>query len=152
MALNFNDVANKKLEDIEEVPLQPVGTYRLSIPKLPTINETENWDIVNFNCRIMEALDDVDPSDYKGDLVGSFLQKSFLFNKNDEAAFIATENQLRNFLENHLKCAEPTDSIKEAMNKAVGQEFLGVCAWRADNRPGNEGKFQAGVSRTAPLD
>lgn len=152
MALNFADVAAKPIQEVERPPLPPVGTYRFSVTKLPetTKSKDEAWEILTFNVRALEAMDDVDMSDYKGEVTGIVQQVKFMFNLNDEVEFEKSLFRLRQFLENHLKCADEGMTIAQALNASVNQQFLGTIAWKQDNNdPEN---FFANISRTAPLD
>jgi hypothetical protein len=152
MALNFADVAAKKLSEVERPPLPPVGTYRFQITKLPEATTTQNgdWDILNIPCRAVEALDDVDMEDYKGEVTSIMQSVRFMFNKNDEGEFDKSLYRAKTFFEKHVKCAEEGDSIAQAMNNSVNQSFLGTIAWRADKD--DPELFHANISRTAPLD
>lgn len=149
---DFASILNKKAEDIEKPPLPPQGTYRFSITKVPESSESASgeWDMLNVLCRAVEAMDNVDLDDYKGEVTGIMLRKSFLFNKNDEAEFAKTEYQVRQFLENHVGVLEGDMSIGEALNACKGAEFLGDVSWREDKR--TEGEFQADIGRTAPVE
>jgi hypothetical protein len=150
--INFADVATKSISEIERPPLPPVGTYRWKISKVPeqTSSNDGNWDIVNFSVRALEALDDVDLEDYKGE-VGNIIQSvRFMFNKNDESEFEKSLFRLRTFLEKHVQCAEAGMTIPQAMNASVGQEFLGTIVWRQDKQ--DTETFHANIGRTAPLE
>lgn len=152
MAMNFADIATKKVEDVERPALPPVGTYRWQITKLPEMTTSQNgeWDIVTVSCRVQEALDDVDTDDYKGDIRNIMQSLRFMFNKQDEAEFEKSLFRFRTFLEKHVRCAESDMTIAQAMNAAVGQEFLGTIAWRQDKE--DPEIFYANISRTSPLD
>lgn len=152
MAINFADVATKKVEDVERPPLPPVGTYRWTITKVPEMTTSANgeWDIVTVPCRVVEALDDVEVEDYKGDIRNIMSSFRFMFNKQDEAEFEKSLFRFRTFLEKHVRCAEPGMSIAQAMNAAIGQEFLGTIAWRQDKE--DQEIFHANIARTAAVE
>jgi len=152
MALNFADIASKKMEDVEKPPLPPVGTYRFRITKLPeaTTSQSGEWDILSINCRAVEALDDVELEDYPGEITSILMQVRFMFNKSDEVEFAKSEYRARTFFENHVQCAEPGDTFGQALNKSVNGEFLGTIRWKPDSR--TEGDFQAEIGRTAPVE
>lgn len=152
MALNFADIANKKVEEIERPPLPPIGTYRFTITKIPEITTTSNgeWDILTVQCRALEAMEDVDMSDYKGEVTGIASQVKFMFNKQDEAEFAKSEYRMRTFFEKHVQCAEPGDTIAQMLNNSVNQQFLGTMAWNQDKN--DPEVFYANIARTAPLD
>ena len=152
MAINFSDVLNKTGADIERPPLPPVGTYRWRITKLPEQSTTTDgaWDIVNFSVRAVSAEDDVDLDDYKGEVTNILQSVRFMFNKNDDVEFEKSLFRMKQFLINHVKCAEESDSVGQMLNKSVNGEFLGVIAWRPDKNDADN--MFANISRTAPLD
>jgi hypothetical protein len=151
-ALNFADIASKKMADIERPPLLPVGTYSWSVIKIPSIVTTadEAWDIVEFQVRAVGHEDDVDPADYPGEIVGVQQRLAFMFDKNDEVKFMQTEFRLRMFLETHLKVSGPDDSMGQALNQSVNAQFLGVIGHKQDKNDAE--LFHANITRTAPLD
>jgi hypothetical protein len=152
MALNFADVASKKVADVERPPLPPVGTYRWVITKLPaqTTSNDGKWDILTVSCRAIEALDDVDMTDYKGDVTSINNSVRFMFNKEDEAEFDKSLYRATSFFEKHVRCADEGDTIGQALNKSVNQQFLGSIAWAQDKN--DPEIFHANIARTAPLD
>lgn len=152
MALNFADVANKKVADVERPPLPPVGTYRWSITKLPVVTTSNDgkWDILTIPVRALEAMDDVDMTDYSGDVTNITNQIKFMFNKEEEAEFEKSLYRVRTFFEKHVKCANEDDTISQALNNSVNQQFLGSIAWQQDKN--DPELFYANLSRTAPLD
>lgn len=152
MALNFADVATKKMSEVERPPLPPVGTYRFSITKLPiqTTTADDKWDILTIPVRALEAMDDADMSDYSGEVTNITNAVKFMFNKEDEVEFEKSLYRVRTFLEKHVKCAEESDSIGQAMNSCVNQQFLGSIAWVQDKH--DPEVFHANIARTAPLD
>jgi hypothetical protein len=150
--VDFASILNKKSNEIEKPPLPPQGTYRFKITKIPESKEVGNgdWDMLSIPCVAVEAMDNVDLDDYKGEVTSIRLTKTFLFNKNDEVEFAKTEYALKNFLEHHVAVLEEGMSIGEAINACKGAEFLGDVTWREDTR--EEGEFQANIGRTAPID
>src|SRR5690606_8370723 len=152
MALSFASIADKKIEDVERQPLPPVGTYCWKIMKLPELSKSsdEKWEILNISVRAVEALDDVEVSDYPGKIDGIMQSVRFMFNLEDEAEFERTLFRVRQFFEKHVQGAEEGMSIAQAINASVGGEFLGTIAWRQDKQDAD--LFHANISRTAPLD
>lgn len=150
--LNFADAAQKKVAEIERPPLPPVGTYRWSITKLPAVTTTNDgkWDILTVNVRAVEALDDVDMDGFSGEVTNITNQVKFMFNKEDEAEFEKSLFRARTFFEKHVKCAEEDDTMAQALNKSVNQQFLGTIAWQQDKN--DQEIFYANISRTAPLE
>src|SRR5690348_13131851 len=118
MSLNFAEIASKPVAEVERPPLPPVGTYRFRVVKVPESSKSadEQWEFLRFNCRAVEALDNVEVGDYPGDISNIMLSKSFVFNSADEAAFETTLFQLRQFCEKHLKCVEEGMTIAEMLN------------------------------------
>lgn len=152
MSLNFADVASKKVAEIERPALPPVGTYRFAVTKLPEQTESSDgkWDIVNFSVRAMEAMDDVDMEDYKGEVTNIIQSVRFMFNKEDEVEFEKSLYRLRTFMEKHLGVGDESMSLSQMMNETVNAQFLGTIAWRQDKN--DPEVFHANISRTAPLD
>jgi hypothetical protein len=149
---NFADIANKKVADVERPPLPPVGTYRWSITKLPAVATSGDgkWDILTVLCRALEAQDDVDMDGFAGDVTNITNQLKFMFNKEDEAEFEKTLYRVRTFFEKHVKCASEDDTIGQALNNSVNQQFLGSIAWQQDKN--DPEIFYANIARTAPLE
>lgn len=152
MALNFADVASKPVDSVEKPPLLPVGTYRWRITKLPSSRDTPDgaWEVLEIPCQAVEAMDDVEIEDIKGELKGYFNRVSFMFNKNDEAEFEKTLYNATQFFEKKVKCVEPGDSIGQAVNNSVNQEFLGTIGWKPDKN--DPEVMHANIVRTAPID
>lgn len=152
--VDFASIASKKVEEVERPPLPPVGTYRFRVMKIPTSTKStdEQWEFLRFNCKVIEALDNVEISDYPGDVANIMLPKAFIFNSGDEAAFETTLFQLRQFCEKHLQCVEPGMSIAEMLNASVNAEFLGDVRWSQDKRDQSGETFNAEIGRTAPVE
>ena len=149
---NFADIATKKVADVVRPPLPPVGTYRWSITKLPIVTTSGDgkWDILTVPVRALEAMDDVDMTDYAGEVTNITNQIKFMFNKEDEAEFEKSLYRVRTFFEKHVKCASEDDTIAQALNSSVNQQFLGSIAWSQDKN--DPELFYANLTRTAPLD
>ena len=149
---DFASIANKKVTEIERPPLPPVGTYRWSITKLPAVTTTGDgkWDILTVQVRALEALDDVEQSDYSGDITNITNQVKFMFNKEDEAEFDKSLFRARTFFEKHVKCASEDDTVGQMLNNSVNQQFLGTIAWQQDKN--DPDLFYANIARTAPIE
>jgi hypothetical protein len=147
--MNFAEIANKKMEEIERAPNIPVGVYRFQNPKLPVLTDKPEWEILEFQLRIVEVVD-ADVTDYKGEVRGAVMRLAFIFDKNDEVKFQQTEFRLKTFLEKHLACADSGMSMKEAMNASVNAQCLGTVQWKADKNDAE--LFHANITSTAPLE
>lgn len=156
MAVNFNDIANQKLQEIEPVPLPPVGTYRWVVTKLPVQDAFTSkksgveYDRINFLVKAVAPMEDVDVTDYKGKVTDITDRVTFMFDKSDEVNFQRSLNRLKNFLTNHLKCCDENSSIKEGLNASVNAQFLGVIQHRPDEQ--DPTVVRAQIGNTAPLD
>jgi hypothetical protein len=152
--VDFASIASKKIEDVERPPLPPVGTYRFRVTKIPSTTKSgdEQWEFLRFQCKVVEALDNVELDGYPGDVSNIMLSKSFVFNSSDEAAFETTLFQVRQFCEKHLQCVEPGMSIAEMLNNSVNAEFLGDVRWQQDKRDQSGETFNAEIGRTAPVE
>lgn len=152
--LNFNDVANTKMEDVKAVPLPPIGTYRWQIMKLASIREFQGGDgtpyqSVEFPIRVVAPGDDVDVSSYEGKIEDYRDRLSFMYNRQDEAAFIAFQNQLKKFFVTVLGCVDEKASLSEGINASVNQQFLAPITWAPDKK--DPEIIRAQVGRAAPL-
>jgi hypothetical protein len=149
---DFSSILNKKAADVEKPQLPPQGSYIFQITKVPEFKEVGggDWERLLVQCQAVEALDNVEVDDYKGEITNIRLSKTFLFNKNDEAEFAKIEYSMTQFFQNHACVIEEGMSIGEAINSAKGARFIGDVKWRADSR--SEGDFQAEIGRTAPVD
>ena len=152
--VDFASIASRKVEDVERPPLPPVGTYRFRVMKIPESSKSQDeaWEFVRFNCKAIEALDNVEVADYPGDITNILLQKAFVFNTQDEAAFETTLFQMRTFCEKHLQCVEPGMTVAEMLNNSVNAEFLGDVKWSPDKRDQSGETFNAEIGRTAPVE
>ena len=150
---SFADIANKKVEEVEKPALLPVGTYRFSIIKIPEASKSrdEAWEFLRIPVRVIEALDNVDTSDFKGDVAGQLMSKSFVFNTQDEAEFGKAEWNMTQFFEKHVGCVESGASIAQMLNSSVNGQFLGDVVWKQDKRDESGETFQAEIGRTAPV-
>ena len=155
MTMNFADALNVPVNEIERPPLIPVGTYRAQVSKVPsmdTISE-DRWDVIDFNMRLVEPLEDVDQdelSKYGGLSPASVIRHRFMFSREDEAFFKRSLFNVRRFLQDHLKVdMNDSTSLKEALNGAVNHQCIVHVKWRADkNRPE---ELYNEISKTAPL-
>lgn len=155
MAFDFKDIAKTKLDEVKAVPLPPVGTYRWVITKLPSIRDFKGKDgteyqSMEFPCQVVQALEDVDPSTYPGDVTEIRQNLSFMFDKNDEVAFVQAQNRIKNFFTKILQCVGEDASIGEGMNAAVRAQFIAPITWSPDKN--DESIMRAQMGRTAPLD
>lgn len=156
MALNFKDALNTKVGDVERPPNPPIGTYVFQITKVPVIREqsggdNQTWDVVDFQCVAVDTLQ-VDDDELRayGGLKNITQRVSFMFDKGDQTAFDTTMFRLRTFLEKHVKCADESMSLSEALNASVNGRFAGELGWRPDKRD-PEVMF-ANIGKTAPVE
>ena len=153
--LNFNDIANQKIEDVKPVPLPPVGTYRWVITKLPETREFQGQDgtpyqSLEWPVQAVAATDDVDVDAYPGKITDIRQRHSYMFNRNDEVAFAQMQNQVKRFCVDILKCADESMTLAEAINATKGQQFLAPITWAPDKKEPEIIRAQLG--RPAPLD
>lgn len=154
MPMNFAEVLNNKVADIERPPLIPVGTYEAIVSKIPNIETSQDgkWDFVIFPVKLVAPQDDVDQDALKefGGVTAAFTSRRFMFNKEDDAAFKRAEYDLRRFLEHLGLDIEGGMDLKEALNASVNQRFLAFMRWRADK---NDPETQySEIGRTAPIE
>lgn len=155
MSFDFKDIAKTKLEEVKTVPLPPVGTYRWVITKLPAIRDFKGADgteyqSMEFPVQAVQALEDVDVSEYPGEISEIRQNLSFMFDKNDEVAFIQAQNRIKNFFTKILQCVGEDASVAEGMNASVKKQFLAPINWTPDKK--DDSVIRANIGRTAPLD
>jgi hypothetical protein len=154
MALNFADIANKKLDELERPKNPPVGTYLCQITKVPSVGTLpgDEWDTVDVPMKVIAATEDVDADAIAefGDVTKIYLRHRFMISKTDENEFNKGVNQVRRFCEEHVKSATPEMSLTEALNSTVNQQVLASVIWKADKRDAEV--MHANVGRTAPVD
>lgn len=155
MSFDFKEIAKTKLEEVKAVPLPPVGTYRWVVTKLPAIREFKGKDgteyqSVEFPVQAVQALEDVDVSEYPGEISEIRQNLSFMFDKSDEVAFIQAQNRVKNFLTKILGCVGDDASLAEGFNASVKKQFLAPITWTPDKN--DESVIRANIGRTAPLD
>lgn len=150
---DFASIANTKIEDVKKPPLPPIGHYVFQIIKVPesTKNKDETWEFMTYQVVAVEAGPDVEPDDLQnyGPLKNIRLRKQFMFNLEDETSALAEVNKMKNFLEKHVQCAEPSMSLKEAMAASVNQRFQGELKWRADKN--DPEVMYAEIGKTSPI-
>lgn len=151
---NFAEIASKKVEDVEQPPLLPVGSYRWRVMKIPEVSKSQDeaWEFLRVPCKVVEPLDNVDLADYKGDPANAIMSVSFVFNTQDDVAFEQTEYRMRQFFEKHIGCVEKDATIAQMLNASVNGEFIGDVKWKQDKRDASGETMQAEISRTAPVE
>lgn len=155
MSFDFKEIAKTKLDEVKKVPLPPVGTYRWVITKLPAIRDFKGGDgteyqSVEFPVQAVQALEDVDVTEYPGEISEIRQSLSFMFDRNDEVAFIQAQNRVKNFLVNILQCVGEDASLAEGFNASVKKQFLAPITWTPDKK--DESIIRANIGRVAPLD
>lgn len=154
--MKFTDALDRRLEDVKRPPNPPVGHYTFQVSKHPENSSFDSkatgktFDRVEFQMKILEARDDVDPDDLEeyGDVAGFTTRNSFLFDNEDETAFDRSLFNLKRFLHDHLG-VDPALSVSEALAAAVGAQCIGELKHRPD--PNDPEVVYAELGRTAAL-
>lgn len=153
MSLNFTDVLNTNLGDIERPPLPPIGHYVWAITKLPSTDTIGQgaFDTCDFIVRAIEAKEDVDAEELAkfGGPQNVTNRVRFMFDKNDQVKFDRTMFNLRRFLEQHVQCATVDTPLKQALNDSLNGAFLGELKYRADKN--DPEVMYAEIGATAPV-
>jgi hypothetical protein len=133
MALDFNNILNETIETVERPPIPPGGHYLMVVNAVPKITDREQYQIVDVFLKGVSAGDDVDPDLLKeyGKVDSVTARRSFIFNKEDNAAFQQTKFRLETFLFDHLGI-ELGVSLKEALNASVNKKVLVEIGARPD--------------------
>lgn len=154
--MDFSQALNIKMKEIERPPLPPVGHYVWKVSKVASIDESPDgaWEFLAFPVVAVEPREDVDPKALAkvGGVKAVRNNIKFVFNKGssdeDKAAFDRTLYNLKRFLSDHLKVEG--DTLKEAVDAAVGALCIGNIQYRADKN--DPEVMYAEIGRTAPLD
>lgn len=155
--MNFNDVLNTPVTDIEKPPLPPFGSYKMIVTKPPVLRQITGkdgteYDVLDFICRGLEAGPDVDASALEayGPVKNIVQTHTFMFNKSDETAFKTTLSRLRTFLEKHLNLPVEGIELKEALPKAVNAAFMANIQYDPD--PRDASNMFARIKSTGPVE
>lgn len=142
--MNFNDILDTKVDEIERPPLPPFGLYKLIVMKYDTRqivaqsgeNAGKEYDVLEFTLRGLEAGENVDRdalAEY-GDPKNIIVRKSFMFDKSDKTAFESTLANVRKFLEKDLALDIAGISMKEALPRTKNAVCFGDIQYRPDKR------------------
>lgn len=140
--MNFNDILDTQVSEIERPPLPPFGLYKLIVLKYDTRtityksgdNAGQEADVLDFTLRGLEAGENVDQDALEayGDVKNIIVRKSFMFNKNDKTSFENTLANVRKFMEKDLSMDISGLSLKEALPRTKNQVCFGDIQYRPD--------------------
>lgn len=144
--MGFSEILNKRSEEIERPKPLPVGTYLMMIPAPAEIKQIgkNNTDAAEFQCRVVQAMDDVDASalEAAGGIQNKTMRLTFWLT--EEAAF-----RLKEFLINALEVDENGRTLGEMMPDAVNRMFKA----QIKHRPSPDGtQIYAEIGQTAKAD
>lgn len=154
--MNFTDIMDESIANVERPPLAPIGSYVMQIIKLPDQRELTSdkgsWDVIEFaSIRVIRPGDDVDPEAFAswggkpGDIQG--LRKTFMFDKSSEVSQKQTLANLKEFIRDHCGVNISGMSTRQALNAAVNQQFLGVVGYRSSE----DGRQFYQLGKSAPV-
>lgn len=125
MALNFNEILETKVADIERPPLPPLGSWKMLVQKWDyretTGKDGTEYDIIEFTLRGMQPGPDVDAelAAAFGDPKNMIQRHSFMFNRGDEQAQKTTMDRLKTFIEKHLAIDYGDASLKQVLPRTI---------------------------------
>ena len=144
--MNFEDIANSKMSEIEAPTVLPEGTYLAKVAKPyeeSQRGEDDKFTVITFPCEILEAGDQIkDPEALEayGDPAGKSFRIEFWFNTSEN---LSGEDRERNdtarrkmakWLEDALEI--DAETLKDAMTEAMGHQFYAVITHQKnDNDP-----------------
>lgn len=140
--MNFNEILNTPVEDIKKPPLPPFGSYKMAVAKTPTIGERKaqdgrEWDVIDFSLRAVAPGEDVDMEALSayGDVKNIIQQRSFMFERGDDAAASTTLFNLRRFITEHLNVEWPEGTpVKAVLPKCVNAVCLANIQYEPDKK------------------
>lgn len=152
--MNFADALTKAAEDVKRPPNLPIGSYGWII-KSYSVEDKDEYEILNFQNQCVQVMDDVDADDLAafGKAEGTPQRLSFIFNKGSdgesEKRSAQTLFRLKRFLQDHVQCWGEGMNLKDALAEAVNKKFGGYVRWRPDK---DDPEIQyAEISKTFPL-
>lgn len=156
--MDFNKALDVKASEVKAIPVPPIGHYVWQVTAIPSINDGDVWQNVEFQLQavgVFEDANDVDPDDLKtfGKVTSIRNRKSFMFNKIEgtETDLITFQNQLKRFMIDHLKIEDGDSmSLRQLMNASVNKRFVGQLTHKPDKN--DPETIRANVGRTAPLE
>lgn len=150
-SLNFNDIADRKLDDVERPPLPPAGTYIFQCSKMPEVTTSNDgkWDIVSIPLKAVEAVE-VDPEEIQkfGKISNIMLNHRIMFNKEDATEFGRSEYNLKRLLEDHFQI-EKGQGFKQGLSSIVNQRVMATVVWKQDKNDSE--LYHANIGKTAPV-
>lgn len=154
----FQNILNTKLEEIRRPPNLPIGTYLWSVFKAEEVNpvkEGSDWAKIEFTLKCVSPTEDVDTDELAeyGDVTGTFVRRTFLFNRTateSDARNARTLFQLKSFLLDHLGVEpEEGETIPEVLPRTVGLQCLGTIRHSQDRN--DPEVFHNEISATAAV-
>ena len=157
-AMDFNKALDMKASEVKAVPVPPVGHYVWQVSAVPSINDGDVWQSVEFPLQavsVAEDADDVDADALKeyGKVTSIRNRKSFMFNKQEgtETDLISFQNQIKRFCIDHLKVEDGENmSLRQLMNAPVNKRCIGQLTHKPDKN--DPEVIRANVGRTAPVE
>lgn len=159
MSFNFTDALDQPMESAERPPLVPAGTYKGTVTKHPSTELIADgrWEVCDFMIRLTEPTDTVNTEElqaYGGLGPQATMRRRFMFNKEDspeaDAANKRTMFDLRNFLENHLRCATSKTPFRKAL--ADAQNATCYVSVRHKQRKDQPELMEAEIGKTMPIE
>lgn len=152
--MNFTDVLNTKVEEIERPPLPPLGTYRCVVKSVPVMGERSSekgeWDTIDFPLQAVEAVTVNEEEVETFGLQNVQLRHGFMFDRHDATKQDQSKFRLKVFLEKHLGLDPKGKTLTQMLNEAVGSECLVTVRYRQDP---NDAEIQyPEVGKTAPVE
>jgi hypothetical protein len=141
---SFQDILNKKADDVERPKPLPPGTYLGVVEGLPEFAEIgkNQTPVANLKIKLLAAEDDVDSDALRemgGALGKSLRHRLFL---TEDAAW-----RVKQFLEEHLGINGDGKTLGELFNEAPGNQVKVV----VKHRPSQDGQtIYAEIDRTLP--
>lgn len=139
--MNFNEVLNTPVEDIKKPPLPPFGTYKMAVMKVPEIREVKSdkgeWDTIEFTLKGIAPGDDVDMESLGayGSVNNIIQRRSFMFDRQDDAASATTLYNMRRFITEHLNVEWPEGTpLKAVLPKCLNAACMATIEYRPDKR------------------
>lgn len=150
--MNFTDILDTKVSDIERPTLAPQGGYIMRVSKAPNQDERGDYKIIEFNLQATEATEEVDPDELKefGKVTSILARKAFLFG-DDKANNESTMFNLRRFCEEHLQI-EGAEKMTVGELLAASPEHVCMAVLTHKQDKNDKELYHLNVKSTAPVE
>ena len=142
----FSPILKRPASEIKRPPPLPIGHYLWAVQGLPRFDKSskKGTDFVEFNCKLLQPLDDVDPADLEAAGGIGDRTKTLTFYLTEKSAYRLTE-----FMRDDLGIDGEGKSVEQMIDETPGRQFLAAII----HEPSRDGKgIYDNIGATAPVE